>query len=72
MSKIVNGELHCIWTVVDVQQEHPRLSEEQAHEVLERVCRDFDANDGVNWSAIERAVVALGYPVGEGEENDEA
>jgi len=42
-----------LWSVEDVQEVRPDLTEEQAWEVLRQVKRNHDANIGVNWYTLE-------------------
>jgi hypothetical protein len=45
-------EIHDTWTMEDVQEVRPDLSEEQCSEVLKATIRDLDANIGINWDVI--------------------
>lgn len=48
-----------IWTIEDVQEERPDLSEEQAMKVLEIVRRNHNAEVGVNWEVIKTTANVL-------------
>lgn len=65
MAKLVtrNGVtvIEDLWYPDDIRQQaeglgYPDLSLEQIHWIMERICDDFDANDGINWSVIDEAV----------------
>jgi len=41
------------WHIEDVQSVRADLDDDQAHEVLEAVADNFDANVGINWDVLE-------------------
>jgi hypothetical protein len=47
------GQIAIIWSVEDVQQERPDLSDEQAMQVLKVVKEEHDANMSVGWQTID-------------------
>lgn len=47
------GQIALIWSMEDVQEIRPELSDEQACEVLDRVERKHDATLGVTWDTLE-------------------
>lgn len=47
------GQIAIIWSIEDVQAVRPRLTAEQAWEVLEEVKRKHDAVWGVCWMTLE-------------------
>lgn len=47
------------WSIQDVQAERPDLSDDQARDVLAYVIDNHDANNGVNWEAINYASYVL-------------
>ena len=47
------------WSIQDVQAERPDLSDDQAREVLTYLIDNHDANNGVNWEAINYAAYVL-------------
>ena len=47
------------WSIQDVQAERPDLSDDQARDVLAYVIDNHDANNGVNWEAINYAAYVL-------------
>jgi len=49
------------WSVDDVLNQRPDLTEEQACEVLSFMADKFDANIGINWYVIDSAAEYL-YP----------
>jgi hypothetical protein len=46
-------EVAIIWSVEDVWEVSPKLTPEQAIQVLRLVKRHHDSNQGVNWDVIE-------------------
>ena len=46
-------EIAIIWSVDDVQQLHPALTNEQAMEVLRRAEQEHDCNHGITWETID-------------------
>ena len=51
MSK--NREIHITWSIKDVFEIRPDLSEEQAIEVLENIFKNHEADIGVSWDTLE-------------------
>ena len=49
------------WSVDDVLNQRPDLTEEQSCEVLAFIAKTFDANIGINWDVIDSAAEYL-YP----------
>ena len=51
-----NTRIGIIWNLDDVKQQAKtmgiKITQDEAREVLDRVVRKFDANDGVNWSVL--------------------
>ena len=41
------------WHIEDVQSVRADLDDDQAHEVLEAVADNFDANVGITWDVLE-------------------
>jgi hypothetical protein len=56
-----NTQIAIIWSIEDVLENHPYLSNVQAFEVLKTMEKHHDANIGINWETID-AWVALLYP----------
>jgi hypothetical protein len=54
-------QIAIIWSVEDVQEVRPDLSDEQAFEVLHSVKNNHDACEGVNWLVLE-IVADILYP----------
>ena len=52
-------QIALIWSVEDVQEVRPDLTNEQAWEVLQQVKSDHDATIGVNWETLEWAAQDL-------------
>ena len=46
-------QIAAIWSIEDVQQVRPDLTDEQAWEVLQQVKRRHDAEIGINWIVLE-------------------
>jgi hypothetical protein len=46
-------QIAVIWSVEDVQQVRPDLTDDQAWEVLQQVDRKHDAELGINWLTLE-------------------
>ena len=61
-----SNSIAIIWSIDDVIQERPRLTHEQAMEVLEEVSDSHDANCGVNWDTLRDTADSL-YPKEGGE-----
>jgi hypothetical protein len=51
------------WSVDDVLNQRPDLTEEQSCEVLALIAKTFDANIGINWDVIDSAAEYL-FPEG--------
>jgi hypothetical protein len=51
------------WSVDDVLNQRPDLTEEQSCEVLAFIADNFDANIGINWDVIDSAAEYL-FPEG--------
>lgn len=56
-----DNQIAIIWSIEDVQQERPDLSDEQAMEVLKKVKDKHDATIGVNWDVLRNWADEL-YP----------
>ena len=46
-------QIAAIWSIEDVQEVRPDLTDEQAWEVLQEVERQLDATLGVTWETLE-------------------
>jgi hypothetical protein len=46
-------QIACIWSIEDVQEVRPDLTDEQAWEVLQQAGRRNDAETGINWTVLE-------------------
>jgi len=46
------NEIHIVWSVGDVQTVAPKLTDEEAREILREVERHHDAEIGVNWDVL--------------------
>ena len=46
------GCIAVIWSIDDVKQERPDLTDEQCMEVLQQCERQHDASIGINWEVI--------------------
>lgn len=55
-------EIAVVWSVEDVQEIRPDLTDEQAWQVLQFCERHHDAGDGINWHAIDFAAEHLFGP----------
>jgi hypothetical protein len=62
-------QIAAVWSVEDVQQVRPDLTDEQAWEVLQEVDRARNAEFGINWQTLELAAEDL---FGDAPETDEA
>lgn len=63
--------ISIVWTVNDITDAHPHLTDEQAADVLDEVQHRHDAAIGINWTVID-TIVSMKYPdPGEEEEEDE-
>jgi hypothetical protein len=47
-----NTQIAIIWSITDVKEVRPDLTDEQAMDVLLRVESKHDANIGVNWDTL--------------------
>jgi len=47
------GRIAVIWSIEDIKDIRPDLSDEQAWDVLEEVERKHDAEYGINWDTLE-------------------
>ncbi len=54
-------QIAIIWSIEDVQEPHPLLSDEQVFHVLQTMQQHHDANIGINWETIDVWVNPL-YP----------
>jgi hypothetical protein len=45
-------QIAAIWSIEDVQEVRPDLTEEQCWEVLQHVRHDHDATIGINWDVL--------------------
>mgnify|MGYP001038412282 FL=1 len=54
-----NKTLQDPWSVDDVLNQRPDLTEEQSCEVLALIAHNFDANIGINWDVIDSAAEYL-------------
>jgi hypothetical protein len=54
-------QIAIIWSIQDVQENHPLLTDQQALEVLKTMKNHHDANVGINWETIDFWVSQL-YP----------
>jgi hypothetical protein len=48
-------QIASIWSIEDVQQNRPDLSDDDAWEVLQTVKHDHDCNYGITWQTLEMA-----------------
>jgi hypothetical protein len=62
-------QIAAIWSVEDVQEVRPDLTDQQAWEVLQEVKRHYDATIGVTWVTLEFIAEHL---FGDAPETDEA
>lgn len=46
-------QIAIVWSVWDVQELHPDLSDEQTWQVLRQIEHDHDCNHGVTWDLID-------------------
>jgi hypothetical protein len=56
-----NTQIAIIWSIEDVQENHPWVTDEQAFEVLQTLKKHHDANLGINWETIDFWVEEM-YP----------
>jgi hypothetical protein len=52
-------QIATIWSVDDVRQVRPDLTEDQAWEVLQRVDRSHDCEYGINWHTLRMAAADM-------------
>jgi hypothetical protein len=45
--------ISVVWNIEDVQSLEPKVTDEQAMEVLELALDNHDANVGINWGVLE-------------------
>ena len=64
-------QIAIIWSIQDVQENHPLLTDEQSLEVLKTMKQHHDANVGINWETIDVWVNQL-YPELEDDEQGQA
>ncbi len=62
-------QIAIIWSIEDVQQVRPDLTDDQAWQVLLEVDRRHDAEHGINWQSLEFVAEQL---FGDAPESDEA
>jgi len=66
-----NRQIAIIWSIEDVQEVRPDLSEDQAWEVLQAVRSDHDATLGVSWETLEYEAQRLfGHAPDHGDEQE--
>jgi|TARA_R110000744_G_scaffold291865_1_gene402439 hypothetical protein len=53
MKQNKDGSISITWNIEDVQELEPKMSDEQAMEVLELALDNHDANVGINWGVLE-------------------
>lgn len=58
-------QICILWSIEDVQQDHPWITDEQAWEVLKAVEKHHDCNNGIDWDNISYHANSL-YPKPEG------
>jgi hypothetical protein len=64
-------QIAASWSVEDVQEIRPDLTEDQAWEVLQEVGRRHHAEIGINWQVLECFAEALFGPAPEASETEE-
>ena len=52
-------QIAIIWSIEDVQAVRPDLNDEQAWQVLKNVQPHYDAEFGINWTALEATAETL-------------
>lgn len=58
----VERKIAIVWSIEDVQEMRPDLTDKQAWEVLQQARRYHDAYIGINWSVLEcHAEMLFGY-----------
>lgn len=62
---IEGDSISITWEVADILEYHPRLTEQEARNVLYYLEASHDAGVGINWDVIEFWVTQLSYPCGE-------
>jgi hypothetical protein len=55
-------QIAIIWSIQDVQEQRPDLTDEQASDVLQAMKTRHDANFGINWNVIDTVSEML-YPI---------
>jgi hypothetical protein len=65
-------QIAAIWSIEDVQQVRPDLTDEQAWQVLEHADRKHDAELGINWLTLECIAEDLFDDAPETDEAEEA
>ena len=53
MKQNKDGSISVTWNIEDVQSLEPKVTDEQAMEVLELALDNHDANVGINWGGLE-------------------
>jgi|APSaa5957512535_1039671.scaffolds.fasta_scaffold522542_2 hypothetical protein len=53
MKQNKDGSISVTWNIEDVQSLEPKVTDEQAMEVLELALDNHDANVGINWGVLE-------------------
>ncbi len=54
-----NRMIAHVWTISDVHETRPDLTDDQAWEVLKACFRDLDSRDGITWDTIKTAAEKL-------------
>ena len=54
--KLFNDRLYITWSVEDIKEMKPELTEEQCKEVLSYLGRQHDASIGINWEVINTTI----------------
>ena len=60
-------DIVIVWSIDDVKQERPHLTDEQAFEVLEEVSDSHDSEFGVCWETL-RSTADILYPKPDGDD----
>jgi hypothetical protein len=53
MKQNKDGSISVVWNIEDVKSLEPKVTDEQAMEVLELALDNHDANVGINWGVLE-------------------
>jgi hypothetical protein len=53
MKQNKDGSISVVWNIEDVQSLEPKVTDEQAMEVLQLALDNHDANVGINWGVLE-------------------